>query len=206
MKKLLLLITALIMVLSLCSCGDGEKLAEKDGMYIAGKDGGNEAVQYSFLYPKEWELSRNDGTIDLTYDCNAGSSKIDMATISVYAFGLEKNMTALEYWDTYKTDLEEFYVVKQSDGSFKSTFKQLDMDFYGETATADDVELPKLDDSPAIKVKYSGEKNNRVYVSDQIICCRYKTVYFITLTVPEAYYDDVAPALMAIKDNFIFQD
>ena len=64
MKKLLLLITALIMVLSLCSCGDGEKLAEKDGMYIAGKDGGNEAVQYSFLYPKEWELSRNDGTID----------------------------------------------------------------------------------------------------------------------------------------------
>lgn len=208
MKRFILILMSLLMAASLCACG-GDSAEAGEGQVLAGKDAGNEAVHYSFAYPESWELVRNDGTIELQIDCNEGASVIDYATITVQAFSLnseDSDLSAEEYWDKYKSDYEQIFVEKNDKGEYVSSFKQLDLDYYGETATPDDTELPKLYDSPAIKVKYSGTLNERTYISDQIICCRYGSVYFITLVVPEAYYENVSSALTTIKESFVFQD
>ncbi|MBR2900886.1 MAG: hypothetical protein IKC39_01435, partial [Clostridia bacterium] len=61
-----------------------------------------------------------------------------------------------------------------------------------------------LDDAPALKVKYSSKMNDRTYVSDQIICCRYGEVFLITLVAPEEYYESVSNVIGSVKDNFNF--
>ncbi len=188
MKRIILTILAFAMLFTLTACGDSDEIALGEGLELAGRDAGNEAVQYSFGYPEEWEICRNDGVIELQYDCIESEMTAMYATISILSFDLsDANQTANSYWEQHEKEVQSIY----------TDYKYLDTEEYNE-------EGKMLDDSPALKVKYSGKINDRAYVNEQVICCRYGSVYLITLVVPEEYSDKVVGALDAVINNFKF--
>ncbi|MBR6754315.1 MAG: hypothetical protein IKM22_00085 [Clostridia bacterium] len=187
MKRFFIIVLAFLTLLSFASC-NREQTEVTDGMKLAGKDAGNEAVGYSFTYPEEWEIVRNDGVVEIQFDCNPSDAVAEYATLTVLAFTLpQSDMTAKDYWESHKTEVEKAF----------ADFKQLDTVEYNEPDKY-------LDDAPALKVKYSSKMNDRTYVSDQIICCRYGEVFLITLVAPEEYYESVSNVIGSVKDNFNF--
>lgn len=189
MKKFLTILMALLMLLTLCACGNDEAVTP-DGMKAAGKAGGNEAVQFSFFYPEEWELIRDTGTIELKFDCDESEARAVYATITVVAFDLkssEADMKARDYWnDRHKDEVEGIY----------DDFKILN----GEG------DETKLGGTVALKVKYQGKINKVSYYNEQIICCRNGSVYFLTLVVPEECKDKVKGSLERVAKDFEFDE
>lgn len=187
MKRLLALLICIISVFSFCACADNSNVTP-DGMKVAGRDDGNDAVQYSFYYPQEWELVRNSGTIELKFDCNESTAVAEYATISVVAFELsgdDTEMTARQYWnDKYKSEVEGLYD-----------------NFESENTEGEEI---ALDEIPAVEVKYTGDINDHKYYCDQVICVRYGTVYLITLVVPDENKEHVEAALDTVIKDFKF--
>ena len=189
MKRFLLIITAALMLFSLCSCAESEEVIVQDGMKLAGTQAGNKAVYYSFTYPEEWELIRNDGVVEIQYDCDESNLTAKYATVSVLSFGLaDANQLAKPYWDDYEEEVKTIY----------KNYQLLDTQEY-------DTKDKYLDDSPALKVKYVGTIGDITYLNEQIICCRNGSVYLITLVVPNEYADKVSGVMDKIKANFKFE-
>lgn len=184
MKRFLIILLALVSTLSLFACGSNEELIAEDGKKLAGRQDGNNAVYYSFTYPEEWDMIRNDGIIELQKDCNESDAVAEYATITTLVYTLsDSNQLAKQYWEEQKPEHEKLF----------EDYKELD--------TAE----TELGGTVAYKVKYSGKMNGRTYVSEQIICCRLGEVFLVTLVAPENYHDGVSPALQAIRESFIFE-
>ena len=191
MKKLLLIALAVIMTLSFTACsGNSDEIIVEDGLKLAGFDAGNKAVQYSFTYPEAWSLIRNDGVIEIQIDCNESAMYAQYATVSVLTFGLsDVSQTAKAYWTEHEKQLQGIY----------TEYKLLDTKEYSDKDKY-------LDDVPALKGKYSGKLNEKVYINEQIVACRYGNVYLITLVVPEEHYENVSTVIESIKQNFRFSE
>lgn len=191
MKRLLYVLISAILVCSLCACGGNEgEIVVQDGMKLAGRDAGNEAVQFNFTYPEEWTLVRNDGVIELQYDCDESAATAQYATVTVLTFSLKDSaQSAKAYWSDYEKQVQGIY----------TDYKLLDTEEYNETEKF-------LDDSPAIKVKYEGKINGNGYVNEQLICCRYGEVFIITLVVPAEFAEKTNGVMAGIKENFKFVD
>ncbi len=171
MKRTLLILTAFILCFSLCACGDKVEPL-------------NEAVGYTFTVPEEWELIRNDGTIELRYDLIESDQMAEYATITALTFTLgseQADFGAKNYWEFYKKDVEKL-----------GEYKELDFEEF------------ELNGTPALKVKYSYKPLEKVYISEQIICCRLGEVFIITLTSPEAKNEDVTDDFKTVRDSFQF--
>lgn len=184
MKRFILIITAAILALSLCACnGSGETVA-RDGEKLAGKGGGNEAVDYTFAYPEEWELSENNGVVAIRYDCNPSDAIAEYASISVIAFSLSgsDSQYAKDYWETYEQD------IKKNLNDYKAL---------------DTTELT-VDKYPAYKVKYSATMNEKTYIFEQVLCSTGADIYIITLTASENDYEVASPALKTVYESFSF--
>ena len=178
-----------IMLLAFCACSDDSgEIIVAQGLKLAGNQAGNQAVEYSFTYPEEWSLIRNDGVIEIQYDCNESNMYAQYATVSVLSFSLQDPTTAAKpYWTEHEKQLQTIY----------TDYKLLDTKEYTE-----DKDL--LDDVPALKVKYSGKINEITYVNEQIIACREGQVYLITLVVPEESYEKVEYTMDTIRSEFTF--
>ena len=189
MKRFLLVLISALLALSLCACNNGEsEIVVQDGMKLAGNGAGNEVVQFSFTYPEEWDLVRNDGVIELQYDCDDRATTAQYATATVLTFSLlDASQTAKQYWASYENDVKGIY----------ADYKLLDTEEYNE---ADKY----LDDSPAIKVKYQGSVNGKSYVNEQIICVRYGEVFIISLVTPADFADKTKDVMASFKENFTF--
>jgi len=173
MKRFCIVLVVLSVCLSLCGCG------EKDIQTL------NEAVSYNFTIPEEWEIVRDEGIIELRYDCNKSEQVAEYATIISHTFELndeQKDFGAKNYWDEYKSDVE-------------SLTGYIELDY----------EEIELDGTPALKVKYSYSPATLTYVSEQIICCRLGEVFLITLTSPESYAEDVATVFDGVIETFEFK-
>lgn len=178
------------MAFSLCACNNDGDVVVQDGMKLAGRDAGNDAVYYNFTYPEAWDMVRNDGVIELQYDCDESAATAQYATVTVLSFTLtDSEQTAKEYWAEHEKSVQGIY----------TDYKFLDTEEYTE-------EGKLLDDTPAIKVSYQGAINGKTYVNEQLICCRYGTVYLITLVVPEEFKGQRMGVMAAIKENFVFID
>ena len=189
MKRFILIVLACILALSLVSCGKDDEIALGEGLKLAGKQAGNEAVEYSFTYPEEWELCRNDGVVELQIDCDESEMTAKFATLTVLSFDLaDASQTAKGYWESYEQDVQGIY----------TDYQLLDTEEYNE-------EGKMLDDSPAIKQKYVGKINGTEYQNEQIICCRYGSVYLITLTVPTEYANKTNGVIDEVIKNFKFE-
>ncbi len=187
MKRFFLILISILTILSLASCSGGDEVMVQDGMKLAGRNAGNEAVDYSFTYPEAWTLIRDDGVVEIQLDCNDDDFKAEYATVNTLVFTLpDSSMQAKPYWDSQVEDIKSVF----------EDYTLLDTKEY----TGDE----KLDDTDALKVKYSAKANGRKYIFEQIICCRYGNVYTITLSVPEEYYHKVSSILGDVKENFKF--
>ena len=191
MKKLLTFTLAIILTLSFCACSnDNDEIIVEDGLKLAGVQAGNKAVEYSFTYPEAWQMIRNDGVIEIQFDCNDSAMYAQYASVSVLTCGLsDATQTAKAYWTDHEKQLQSIY----------SDFKLLDTKEYTEK---DDL----LDGTPALKVKYSGSLNEKVYINEQIVACRYGKVFLITLVVPEESYEKVENVIDVVKKNFKFAE
>ncbi|MBR4278828.1 MAG: hypothetical protein IKT34_01510 [Clostridia bacterium] len=190
MKKILSLILIAVMLLTLASCNRTDEISVGDGMKLAGRSAGNEAVEYSFQYPEEWTLIRNDGVVEIQFDCNKSDQVAVYANLCVLSFTLkDTNETAKQNWESYQEEVKSVY----------TDFKLLDVEEYNDKDNY-------LDDAPALKVKYVGKVGSVEYLCEQIICCRYGSVYYITLTVPNEYASEVDGVMKSVKDSFEFQD
>lgn len=189
MKRFLILLIAIITVFSFCACQDNENVTP-DGLKVAGRGNGNDAVQYTFFYPEDWEMVRDSGTVELKYDCNQSSGRAEYATISVVAFeltGNETEMTARQYWnEKYVSEVEGLYdnfKIENSEG-----------------------EETSLDEIPAVELEYTGDINEHKYYCNQVICIRYGTVYIISLVVPDENKEHVSGALDTVIKDFEFSE
>lgn len=184
MKRFILIITAAVLALSLCACGGNGETVVQDGEKLAGKGGGNEAVDYTFAYPEEWELSENNGVIAIRYDCNPSDAVAEYASISVMVFSLSgsESQYAKDYWDTYEQDI-------------KKNLNDYEM--------LDTAELT-VDKYPAYKVKYSATMNEKTYIFEQVLCSTGADIYIITLTASEKDYETASPALKTVYESFSF--
>lgn len=191
MKKLLTIILAAFMLVSLCACGDSDEVVVANGMKLAGRDAGNDAVNYNFTYPDDWSIIRNDGVVEIQYDCDDSAMYQRFATVSVLTFSLkDANQTAIDYWTEYEEQLKGIY------NDYTAP----------ETVIRYEEEGKLLDDTPAIRVMYSGKLNDNAYACDQVIACRYGTVYIITLVVPSEYYEKVTTVMDTVITDFDFID
>ncbi len=191
MKKLLILTLTVIMTFTFCSCSSSsDEVIVGDGLKLAGFDAGNKAVEYSFTYPELWSMIRNDGVIEIQFDCDDSAMYAKYATLSVLTFGLsDVSQTAKAYWAERENQLQGIY----------TDYKLLDSEEYAE---ADKY----LHDVPALKVKYSGKLNNITYINEQIVACRYGKAYLITLVVPEEHYEKVETVMSVVKKDFKFAE
>ncbi len=185
MKRFLILILTLVMAFTLISCGNDDETVVQDGMKLAGKEAGNDAVEYTFTYPEAWTMIRNDGVIELQYDCDESDATAKYATVVILSFGLkDTDQLAKDYWKEYKTELESLY----------TDFKELDS------------EEIKVADTVGLKVKYSGKLNERSYSYEQVIICRAGSVYLITLSSPEEHFETVSTVIKSVTESFKFHD
>ncbi len=189
MKKVLLVVISALILFSFCACGSDEQVTP-DGMKVAGRDNGNDAVQYTFFYPETWEIVRDTATIEIKFDCNESTAIAEYATISVVGFELtgdDAELTARQYWnDKYKSEVKGLYdnfEIEKEDG-----------------------EEISLDETPAIELSYTGDLNGHKYYCNQVICVRYGTAYLITLVVPDENKDKVAGALDTVVKDFKFDE
>lgn len=190
MKRFILVLLALCFVFALCACNKEDETIVQDGMKLAGREAGNQAVDFNFTYPEAWELIRNDGVVELQLDCDDSAATAQYATLTVLTFSLyDPNQSAKAYWAEYEKDVSALY----------KDYKLLDTEEYNE---ADKY----LDDAPALKVKYQGALNGKSYVNEQLICCRYGKVYIITAVVPEEFSDKILGVMASVKANFNFVD
>ena len=205
-KKIIATALAAVSALLLASCGNGPVISDEDGRTIAGRQAGNEAVDYSFAYPKEWELGRNDGVIAIRLDCNESDAVAEYASINVLEFTLaDANTGARDYWNGYKKDLAETLKDFTVLGAPTETAGSADESAAAEaSAPAAEGEEIKLGGTVALKVRYSGRVTEKTYLYDQIICCRNGTVYMITFTATNDDYPKAKPALDVVAETFVF--
>ena len=175
-----LLLSALLVVTLLSACSKKEQ-DPLEGCLLAG----NEAVDYTFCYPDDWELDRNDGMIAVKYNVGERGA-IAYASVSVQAFELEAHNTgANAYWDDYRKQLEDVYGDK--------------------IAFASEKEQTTLGGVVANRNSYTLKLSDVTYAFDQVVCVRNGTVYLVTLTVPETRKDAVAEAFATVLNTFAFQ-
>lgn len=202
MKKTIAAILILLLALaSLTACG-GQKIDETEGRKIAGKQAGNDAVDYSFAYPEEWELGDNNGMVSIRLDCNKSDAIAQYASINVTTFSLaDSNTGARDYWNKYKKDvaenLKDFTMLGSSGGGESG-------EAGSSAAAAAEGEEIKLGGTPALKVRYSARVTEKTYLFDQIICCRNGAVYIITFTATNDDYETAKPALDVLQETFVF--
>ncbi|MBQ3230915.1 MAG: LpqN/LpqT family lipoprotein [Clostridia bacterium] len=185
MKRFALIIIAALLALSLCACGGNGETVVQDGEKLAGKGGGNEAVDYTFAYPEDWELSENNGVTAIRHDCNPSDAMAEYASINVIVFSLSGSefYHAKDYWESYEQDIQKTL----------NEYKLLD------------TEEITVDELPAYKVKYSAAMNERTYIFEQVLCSTGSDIYIITLTADTDDHEAVSPALKKVYESFRFE-
>jgi hypothetical protein len=95
MKKLILIMMAFVMSLSLVACGNGE--AAPEGMMDVAPD----SEKYNLYVPQSWR--KNSGDVVGAY-----YSISDKSNVSVMAYGGEYESSE-DYWNSFKTDATETF-------------------------------------------------------------------------------------------------
>lgn len=184
MRKLIAVIIALaaLAVPLLTSCSGQNTGADQPANTLKAE---NEAVDYYFYYPDDWQLDRNDGMISIKYNTSLSSKVERYASISVTTFNLtDQNQSVKEYWE------------KEYQPSLESTFQNF--------SVFDDKEIT-LDNVVAARKSYSASLNNVPYKFVSVICIRFGYVYLITFTAHESDYDKTVAALDTVVSNFHFK-
>lgn len=172
--------TAKITILLVCSClllsSCGEKYTEASSGYSITE---NQFVDYTFEYPEDWEVVRNDGMIAI---------KPENADVSLSCTIFEPDdpsMLVNEYWDGYFR-------------TYKETF--------GDKVEVVSEEETVLHDVPAKDITYKSEIVGENFTFNQIVAVRNGTVYTLTYTAKPEDFDTYKSALTHAITSFRFKE
>lgn len=163
-----------------CSClllsSCGEKYTEASNGYSITE---NQFVDYTFEYPEDWQLIRNDAMIAV---------KPENANVSLSCTIFEPDNPAMlvnEYWDGY----------------FK-TYKET----FGDKLEIISDEETVLCDVPAKDITYTSEIVGDTYTFNQIVAVRNGTVYTLTYTAKPDEFDTYKSAVTHAVTSFRFKE
>lgn len=184
MKRLLaILLVFTTLLLASCnndtSTGDGSE-SIPEGM----KKAGNDAVDYYFYYPEDWQPDSNDGMVSIRYSTSENTKQEKYATISVTSFTTEDTEQLVnDYWNGYKDKISAYYT---------------NYEIKEEAETS-------LDNVVAAKKVYTAGLDESIYKFAQVICIRNSIVYMITFTGTESDYEDLIDDFDIVVANFHFE-
>lgn len=172
--RIIALVSALVMALTLCSCGSSASGAP-DGF----KEISDEGRPYHLYVPDEWVADISTGVTAAYY------SAVDFSNISVTGFELSGNeiMTTADYWATYEPSLKEIFT---------------DFEYLGEPD-----ELT-LDGIPSMQCVYTGKISGVQYKIMQIVTIKNAQVTIFTYTATADKYDSHIEDVVAILGYFDF--
>ncbi len=160
--------------LILSSCGNKQSVAT-GGFSVTE----NQFVDYTFEYPEDWKLIRNDGMIAIKPDN-------DNVSLSCTIFEPDNpSMLVNEYWDGY----------------FK-TYKET----FGDKVEVVSEEETVLHDVPAKDITYTSEIVGESYTFNQVVAIRNGTVYTLTYTAKPDDFDTYKSALTHAVTSFRFKE
>ena len=181
----------------LCAC-TGRGIENSENTVIAGRQAGNEAVEYSFAYPDDWELAENSGIILIRKDTDLSDQYARYASLNVLTFTLsDASAGAYDYWKSYKEMLAETYKDFELIGGPEKEES-------GSGADGRDGEEINLGDTVARKVRFAASVTDVKYLYEQVICCRNGYVYIITFTSTNDDYDKIKDVMDTVLGTFTF--
>lgn len=186
---------ALTSLVLLCSCSEKPNEGTSENYTVASVEVGdnksteNEYVGYTFEFPKEWSVIRNDGMISVQSNEQNPDERV---TISCTSFdSRDPQMAVLTYWDGDGTEENPGY------------YKQM-QDTIGGDFTEFSREELKLGSTgaPALRVVYGAKIADTTYQFSQVVSIIEGTVYTFTYTALPQSYDKWESALIHAVTSF----
>ncbi len=185
-KRIISLVLALVMLLSLCACAsqEGPEGVEIPSGFLMAE---NEKTDYYFFYPSTWILDRNDAGMTSAY-----VSENDFSNISVTTFTASVEYpTLLDYAEKYyfakfEDNFNHLKVEKNQDGSLKRSSL-------------------KVDGCEALAVNYSATFSGENYGFRVWFISRGGYIYTVLYTAKEALYEAHLEEATAIAENLKFR-
>lgn len=194
MKKTVKLCAIAVVSLSLlCACGEAPNNGTSENYAIAQSEIGetsgteNQYVGYTFEYPKNWTVLRNDGMITVQSDEDNPNERVTISCNTADAY--DPTLAVVPYWDGND----------ETDGYYKQMQKAIGGDFK-EISRSE----TKLGDTgaPALKVVYSAEIVDKTYMFGQVVSIYDGTIYTFTYTALPEYFEAWEPALTHAVTSF----
>lgn len=175
-KAFVILIMTAVLLLSGCTATDSDVPA---GMQLLS----NEHVTYTAYVPDTWVVNKPTEATATPY-AYVGSN--DASSVSIVANDLtadQMDKTLEELWDSYKADFEA---------------NMPDMKYVGEPVKT------TLDKKPATQYVYTATIAGTRYKYQQTLCVEEGTLYIITYTSTEDFYDENLDDVEQIIKTFKF--
>lgn len=148
----------------------------------------NEYVDYTFEYPGDWTIIRNDGMIAV----QSSEEKVsDRVSISCTTFSVDPNLTVLEYWDGDGTEEKIGYYAKMKE-TIGGDFKEI---------SRTELELGNTG-APALMVTYSATTVDMTYQFSQVVSIISGDVYTFTYTALPERFEEWKPAFTHAVASF----
>lgn len=197
MKKTVKLgIAVLSSLVLLCSCSEEPNKGTSENYEIANvKTEGNKLtdnkyVEYTFEYPKDWAVLRNDGMISVQSDEDNPNERV---TISCTAVDSRiPDITVNDYW--YGKDGQPGYY-KQMQETIGGDFKEI---------SKKEVKLGNTG-APALRVTYNAKVADKTYKISQVVSVISGSVYTFTYTALPERFDHWEAAFTHAVTSFQFK-
>lgn len=168
-------IVVLSSFLLLCSCSDAPNDGTSENYDVASveitdaKTTDNKYVGYTFEYPKDWKVIRNDGMIAVQSQEDDPEKRVTISCTSLDS--LDPSLTVSSYWDGDGTE--------EKPGYYKQMQETIGEDF-------DERERKELKlgntGAPALRVTYNAKVVDKNYKFSQVVSVIDGTVYTFTYT------------------------
>lgn len=136
----------------------------------------NDAVDFSFNVPSDWEYIKNDAMVAVQ---NAQKN----ANISVTSFEQPKDQSVNDYFEQYKE-------------TFKTAFKNMEIVYDNEI---------KADGIPARRITYTNDLGQDSFKCDMVIMSKNAVLYTVTFTTTPEKYDENVETFNSMLDSFKFK-
>lgn len=194
-KTVKLCVVAALSLSLLCSCSEAPNQGSSENYNVAQAEFGdtvtteNKYVGYTFEYPKDWTVARNDGMVAVKSSEDDPNERV---TISCTSYSSpDPTLAVLPYWDGDGTD--------ENPGYYKKMQETLGGRF--EEISRIETELGDTG-APALKVVYSAEIADKTYMFGQVISIYDGTIFTFTYTALPDIYKAWEPALTHAVTSF----
>ncbi len=194
-KSVKLCAVAAVSLSLLCACseapnkGTSENYSVADVQISETVNTDNKYVGYTFEYPKNWTVLRNDGMICVQSDEKNPSERVTVSCTTVDSG--DPNLAVLPYWDGDGTE--------NNPGYYKSMQETIGGDF--KEISRSELQLGNTG-APALKVVYTADVAGMTYMFGQVVSIYDGSIYTFTYTALPDFYEAWEPALTHAVTSF----